>query len=730
MPCLMALAPVLPPPSPRPLIPAPHSPRYHVGNDCLPTSPGFINFRTGGGEVFANCRPFMFKGLNWYGTEGSEGGLLDGLDRFPITHFFHFMALHKINALRLPFAHKSVQRNAPIPQLLVGNLRRTNPEFVDAAGRGIGYVESLIKIVQAAASENLLVVLAAHALPPDNGLWYSTDTPEFAAKASWSKLADVLCDQWNVIGVDLHNEPHKATWGQGSPLNRWDMAASRLGNHVLSKCPRWLILVEGIAVGAVGDGGTSSGYWRGENLVGALQFPIALSDPTKLVYAPHTFGPSKNPQQPYFAPGTDFPANMPDIWRAHFLEIKETGAAIVLGSFGGKGNTRDDVAWQHKAMRFFPEQRVGFFFYCLNPTSEDARHSDGLLLSDWKTVDDSKADWLRNFPSTDVAYLLSIQGSPSMPPPSLSPAHPPSPCPPRLQASPPPSPPRGPPQWHTFTVVHRPSPSPPPQPPQRPLPSQLNLFTRPLEQETEEPPPDSDPPPLPPPPAPDVVTQLALVGALTFVSILALVGVAFAGLSYAQRSRRIKAADTAEKGSARTASSSTRGAGRKTTIDVEVSTRRGGDAVTTEIQLDRNLALSRSVRGAMQAALTPWLGDRLLAAGFQMYLVDSENGSRRPVIKSTPFTDVIGASLVQIVLEANARLPAPKTRAGRVDEDADDGEEEMLTLTDNTRRTDRHHGQLLADAVQDQDPIVTELTSYELDQMAKSKGEETFLAAD
>ena len=41
------------------------------------------------------------------------------------------------------------------------------------------------------------------------------------------------------------NEPHGATWGSGDAATDWNLAAERLGNHVLSRCARWPIFVEG-----------------------------------------------------------------------------------------------------------------------------------------------------------------------------------------------------------------------------------------------------------------------------------------------------------------------------------------------------------------------------------------------------------------------------------------------------------------------------------------------------
>ena len=75
--------------------------------------------------------------------------------------------------------------------------------------------------------------------------------------------------------------------GEGSD---WGHAAERLGNHVLRECPRWLVFVEGIGYspGAPNMDNSGWGIWWGENLAGARSQPIRLSDPSKLVYSPHT----------------------------------------------------------------------------------------------------------------------------------------------------------------------------------------------------------------------------------------------------------------------------------------------------------------------------------------------------------------------------------------------------------------------------------------------------------
>lgn len=41
-------------------------------------------------------------------------------------------------------------------------------------------------------------------------------------KKAWDNLLDVLGSRWNLMGLDLKNEPHgKATWGFGDKKTDW-----------------------------------------------------------------------------------------------------------------------------------------------------------------------------------------------------------------------------------------------------------------------------------------------------------------------------------------------------------------------------------------------------------------------------------------------------------------------------------------------------------------------------
>ena len=50
-------------------------------------------------------------------------------------------------------------------------------------------------------------------------------------KKAWDNLLDVLGDRWNLMGLDLKNEPHgKATWGFGDKTTDWCVVWGGGGN--------------------------------------------------------------------------------------------------------------------------------------------------------------------------------------------------------------------------------------------------------------------------------------------------------------------------------------------------------------------------------------------------------------------------------------------------------------------------------------------------------------------
>ena len=90
-----------------------------------------------------------------------------------------------------------------------------------------------------------------------------------------------------------------ATWAAGDAATDWHAAAQRIGDHVLGRCSRWLVMVQGARVASWA--GTASGQEApdltpGENLMGVHKHRIKLSDASKLVYAPHVAPPGSRRQ--------------------------------------------------------------------------------------------------------------------------------------------------------------------------------------------------------------------------------------------------------------------------------------------------------------------------------------------------------------------------------------------------------------------------------------------------
>ena len=154
-------------------------------------------------------------------------------------------------------------------------------------------------------------------------IWYDErnvaewgDITEAMTLTSWTRLLTPLCDEWNVFATDLMNEPTKASWGLDAnggtacfpgggqpnfdwehtdtpckPRGGWDWgnAASRLGNHILSVCPRLLVMVEGVHKNTPYTGAPSGdGLLWGENLMPVRNYGVWLRDRSKLVYSPHS----------------------------------------------------------------------------------------------------------------------------------------------------------------------------------------------------------------------------------------------------------------------------------------------------------------------------------------------------------------------------------------------------------------------------------------------------------
>jgi endoglucanase len=282
------------------------------------------------------------------------------------------------NTLRLPYSNQFLDTVTP-----TGVNFALNPNL-----RGLNGLALLDYIVNSAGRRGLRVILDRHrpAVDGQSELWYTQKVPEAAWIQDWVMLARRYRGNSAVVGADLSNEPHgAATWGDDNPATDWRLAAERAGNAILDANPDWLIVVEGIQQ-APGDT-----YWWGGNLSGAGQAPVRLSNPERLVYSAHDYGPEES-GQPWLR-DADFPNNLPAVWRSHWAYLQQDGIApVIVGEFGGRSIGGDaEGMWQRSLISFLEQGGYSYAYWVWNPDA----WIGGLLMDDRGTLDSAKMALLR-----------------------------------------------------------------------------------------------------------------------------------------------------------------------------------------------------------------------------------------------------------------------------------------------------------------------------------------------
>jgi endoglucanase len=394
------------------------------------------------------------KGVNWFGLE-TETYDLHGLWKNSMTMMLDFVKKHNFNALRIPFSTEVALNLDGIKCTSVNT--KANPGM---DGWSVG--QFMDHLVSECAKRGILIMFDMHRLV-GTGLitevWYDNVYTEEKVTKAWLNMVNRFKNAPNVFAMDLKNEPHgKATWG-GDAGSDWHAAAQRIGTAILKANPKVLVVVEGV------DNYKGVGSWWGGSLAGVKDLPVRLPVANKIVYSPHVYGPSVA-NQSYFSDGS-FPANLPAVWDRDFGYVKKNNlGSLLIGEFGGhmKAANRDDV-WQKAVCKYFKENSIDFFYWCLNPNSGD---TGGLLDDDWVTPVQAKLDMLADVcpnPSK-FAFNGGVPSvlNPSSPAPAPTPTPPkPTPTPPKPTPAPTPTPPK-------------PTPAPTPTPP-KPTPNGKLTFS-------------------------------------------------------------------------------------------------------------------------------------------------------------------------------------------------------------------------------------------------------------
>lgn len=355
----------------------------------------------------SNGQEVRLTGVNWFGFE-TTNFFPHGLWIRDYHGVLNQVKEMGFNCLRIPFCDDMLAPGAAAKPGDYG----TDPYYKREAGdlnkelKGRSPLEMMDEIIKYAGEIGIAIILDNHSRAHDGymeeKLWYTAKISESTWISNWVMLAKRYKDNPAVVAFDLNNEPHGkvaetgATWGTGNAATDWNTAAEKCGNAILDVNPNVLIIVEGV------QDCKNLNYWWGGNLKGVKDNPIKLSNPAKLLYSAHEYGPEVF-QQDWFSEAS-FPANMEAIWDNAFgFVVKEGIGPLFIGEFGigsldgvnGKAGT-----WFKAFLKYMSEQLYSFTFWSLNPNSGD---TGGMLKDDWV----SPVDWKLNLVKPLLAPMLN-----------------------------------------------------------------------------------------------------------------------------------------------------------------------------------------------------------------------------------------------------------------------------------------------------------------------------------
>lgn len=319
------------------------------------------------------------------------------------------------NAVRLPFVPETLYSPLRAGEDLPTHVDPTlNPELI-----GKTPLQVLDLWMAEANRQQLYVVMDFHSVSNVSQYltWY-VDDPQAYGEGGWAETYNAQAyseEDWirdlrfvaqryagheYFLGVDLYNEPYGVVrWGPGDPnhyseKDDWKRAAERAAAAVLQANPQLLIFVEGIQGNYDGIEDSSLPMNLGENLQPQAYRPLDIPS-SKLVLAPHTYGPDalyQYPKDSFSHP--DFPHNLAADWETLFGQFADTHPVIV-GEFGGFYGTgpsgEQDRIWQDALVDYLISKNMrSAFYWCYTPNS----YNTGGILDDDLTVREDKLQML------------------------------------------------------------------------------------------------------------------------------------------------------------------------------------------------------------------------------------------------------------------------------------------------------------------------------------------------
>ncbi|OQR92098.1 cell 5A endo-1,4-betaglucanase [Achlya hypogyna] len=406
----------------------------HVDDDGMvnnpkvypPTGCQLPDYQSKNGRIVAVAKngteiPIQIKGVNWFGMEtGMQApfGLWDNdQNGTTVYEIARFLATNKYNSVRIPLCVDNILKNKPLEASIVN---RVTNRALDLSS----YLGLLQSVSKSLAYRQVSVMLSMHTLDITNSqgsLWYSAQTSVDDFLKSIDMLTAALCSDtyWNVLGIDVKNEPSDGTWGTGLQ-NDFKLGAELIGARILKGCPKWMVFVEGVnSQHSISIDGQVFKYsdWFGGGLQKAGDYPISLPTAHKLVYAPHYYNPAVFPQYYLFGGGTVVGGNA----IANYVELSDDtlrnrvaktmhhmfgylndkhDSAVVLGEFAGL-YTKDahplkttQRCTKYTVETMLQENYAGGYMWSLNPESayqynpadKPGTYTEGLLQDDWRQV--------------------------------------------------------------------------------------------------------------------------------------------------------------------------------------------------------------------------------------------------------------------------------------------------------------------------------------------------------
>jgi aryl-phospho-beta-D-glucosidase BglC (GH1 family) len=348
----------------------------------------------------SNGQVVRLTGVNWFGFE-TTNFFPHGLWARDYHGMLNQVKQMGFNCLRIPFCDDMLAPGATAAPSFYGTdpyYKRDQTEFNKELA-GLKPIEMMDEIIKYAGEIGIAIILDNHSRAHDGymeeKLWYTAKVSEETWISNWVMLAKRYKNNPAVVAFDLNNEPHGkktdtngSTWGTGNAATDWNTAAEKCGNAVLAVNPDVLIIVEGV------EYCDNLNYWWGGNLRGVKSNPIKLSNPAKLVYSAHEYGPEVF-QQEWFSEAA-FPGNMEAIWDNAFgFVVKEDIGPLFIGEFGIGSQTAYEgkaLTWFKTFLKYMSEHLFSFTFWSLNPNSGD---TGGMLTYDWTTPEQWKLDLVK-----------------------------------------------------------------------------------------------------------------------------------------------------------------------------------------------------------------------------------------------------------------------------------------------------------------------------------------------